>query len=81
MSYSKQPGHSRSTTSAMTISDQSTTTGFSDSLPVMHQRDISDTSALRGVPSGEMPGRAGAHAFPALNCVHMPGMTKLSPAC
>ena len=55
-----QPGHSRSTTSAMTISDQSTTTGFSDSMPVLHQREISDASAMSGLVSGDMPGLAGA---------------------
>ena len=49
----------------MTVSDQSTTTGFSDSQPVIqHQRETSDNSTLSGVPSGEMPGRPGAHALP-----------------
>ena len=66
MSNSNQAGHSRSTTSAMTVSDQSTTTGFSDSQPVMqHQRETSDISTLSGVPSGEMPGRPGAQAHPS----------------
>ena len=71
MSTSNQPGHSRSTTSAMTVSDQSTTTGFSDSQPVMqHQREMSDISTLSGVPSGEMPGRTGASAlFPQVTSV------------
>lgn len=45
----------------MTVSDQSTTTGFGDSQPVMQsQRQMSDNSTLSGVPSGEMPGRTGA---------------------
>lgn len=63
MNLGTQAGHSRSTTSAMTVSDQSTTTGFSDSLPVMHQRDTSDVSALSGLPSGEMPGPSGAYCL------------------
>ena len=63
MSYSKQPGHSRSTTSAMTVSDMSTTTGFSDTQPVMQQQP-SDSSALSGVPSGEVPGRTGVQLPP-----------------
>ena len=56
-----QPGHSRSTTSAMTISDQSTTTGFGDSMPVLHQREISEASAMSGLASMDMPGPAGAY--------------------
>ena len=63
MNLGTQAGHSRSTTSAMTVSDQSTTTGFSDSLPVMHLRDMSDVSALSGLPSGEMPGPSGAYCL------------------
>lgn len=43
----------------MTVSDQSTTTGFSESLPTV-QHQTSDNSALSGVPSGEAPGRTGA---------------------
>lgn len=54
----------------MTISDQSMGTGFSESLPVMHQRDISDTSAMSGLPSGEMPGHAGQTTVPFVSCAH-----------
>ena len=65
MSTSNKPGHSRSTTSAMTVSDQSTTTGFSDAAPVMQsQRQMSGQSTLSGVPSGEMPGRPGMNTLP-----------------
>ncbi|CAK0784210.1 hypothetical protein CVIRNUC_007414 [Coccomyxa viridis] len=59
-----QPGHSRSTTSAMTISDQSTTTGFGDSMPVLHQREISEASAMSGLASMDMPGPAGSATVP-----------------